>query len=225
MRYRDQENLFDSAADEGIYQAVSRAAVASVVVGVLGLLGFWLIPILVLPLVGVIFGMVALRNLRQFKGELTGQPIAFLGLALCGPTLVIAPALHAYVYATEVPEGYERINFSQLKSPYVDADIPPESAMELNGKHVFLKGYIHPSSIASNSARRFVLVPDLGTCCFGGQPKLTHMVEVSLNGETFARYGRRQVKLAGTLIVDSQLKPVSDLQGVFYQLKADVYRD
>ncbi len=225
MRYSAQENLFESAADEGIYQAVSRAAVASCVLGVMGLLGFWLVPILVLPFLGVIFASVAFRNLARLKDELTGRPIAIAGLILNSLTLAIAPALHIYTYVTEVPAGYERINFSQLKSPYIDADLPPESAMELDGKHVFLKGYIHPTSIASNSARRFVLVPDLGTCCFGGQPKLTHMVEVTLNGDTFARYGMRQVKLAGTLSVDGQLKPVSDLQGVFYQLKADVYRD
>ncbi|MDZ4850620.1 MAG: DUF3299 domain-containing protein [Pirellulaceae bacterium] len=219
------ENSFSSTADEGVYQAVSRAAIASCVLGVMGILSFWLVPILLLPVLGFVFAIIGFRNLRRYKGELTGRPAAILGLAICGITLAIAPALHAYVYVTEVPEGYERINFSQLKSPYIDADIPPESAMELNGKSVFLKGYIHPTSIASSSARRFVLVPDLGTCCFGGQPKLTHMVEVTLSGDKFASYGMRQVKLAGTLLVDNQLKPVSDLQGVYYQLKADVYRD
>jgi len=181
--------------------------------------------LLLLPLLGMVFAIIGLRNLRRFTGELTGRPIAIAGLLLSGLTLAVAPALHVYTYVTEVPEGYQRVFFSQLKSPYVDADIPPESAMELNGKQVFLKGYIHPTSIASSSARRFVLVPDLGTCCFGGQPKLTHMIEVTLNGDAFARYGMRQVKLAGTLLVDNQLKPMADLQGVYYQLKADVYRD
>ncbi len=225
MRYIDQESLFESTGDEGIYQAVSRAAVASCVLGVMGVLGFWLVPILVLPVLGFVFAIVAFRNLRRLKDELTGRPIAIAGLAINCVTLAFAPALHIHTYMTEVPEGYERISFTQLKSPFSDADMPPESAMQLVGKQVFLKGYIHPTSIASSSARRFVLVPDLGTCCFGGQPKLTHMVEVTLSGDKFAKYGMRQVKLAGTLSVDDQLKPLSDFQGVFYQLKADVYRD
>jgi hypothetical protein len=220
-----QNIAFDSASDIDVYKAVSRAAVSSCVLGVMGLLSYWFVPLLLLPLLGLIFAIIGLRNLQRYAGELTGRAIAIIGLLVCGTTLVIAPALHAYTYVTEVPEGYQRVFFSQLKSPYADADVPPESAMELDGKQVFLKGYIHPTSIASNSARQFVLVPDLGTCCFGGQPKLTHMVEVTLNGDAFARYGMRQVKLAGTLTVDNQLKPVNDLQGVFYQLKADVYRD
>ncbi len=220
-----QNISFDPASDIDVYKAVSRAAVSSCVLGVMGVLSFWLVPLLALPVLGLVLALVGMRNLRRYSGELTGLPIAIAGLLLCGVTLAIAPALHFYTYVTEVPEGYQRVFFSQLKSPYVDADIPPETAMELNGKQVFLKGYIHPTSIASNSARQFVLVPDLGTCCFGGQPKLTHMVEVTLSGDSFARYGMRQVKLAGTLLVDSQLKPVNDLQGVFYQLKADIYRD
>jgi hypothetical protein len=225
MRSSVQENLFDSTGDTDVYQAISRAAISSCVLGVMGLLSFWLVPLLVLPILGLVFAIVGLRNLRRFSGELTGFPLAVTGMLLCGFTLALAPALHIYTYVTEVPDGYERVYFSQLKSPYIDADIPPDSAMELHGKQVFLKGYIHPTSIASSSARRFVLVPDLGTCCFGGQPKLTHMIEVTLSGDKFARYGMRQVKLAGTLLVDNQLKPVADLQGVYYQLKADVYRD
>ncbi len=124
-----------------------------------------------------------------------------------------------------MPKGYERISFTQLKSPISEVDLPPTTALELDGKQVFLKGYIHPTSIASTAARTFVLVPDLGTCCFGGQPKLTHMVEVTLTGDYFAKYAMRQVKLAGTLRVDQHLKPIPSLQGVFYQLKADIYQD
>ena len=51
--------------------------------------------------------------------------------------------------------------------------------MELNGKKIFMKGYVYPDGQRTN-IKRFVLVADLGTCCFGGQPKLTHMVEVTL---------------------------------------------
>ncbi len=70
-----------------------------------------------------------------------------------------------------------------------------------------------------------MLVPDLGTCCFGGQPNVDDMVEVTLGGDDFAKYKMRQVKLAGTLMVDQHLKPIEGLEGVLFQLKADVYRD
>jgi uncharacterized protein YhbP (UPF0306 family) len=50
------------------------------------------------------------------------------------------------------------------------------------------------------------------------------MVEITLSGDTFARYAMRQVQVAGTLRVDSQLKPIADLQGVYYQMAAEIYR-
>ncbi len=69
-----------------------------------------------------------------------------------------------------------------------------------------------------------MLVPDLGTCCFGGQPPLTHMIEVSLSGDQYATRSLRQQKLAGTLKVNKDLKPIEGLTGVFYQLKADILK-
>ncbi len=73
----------------------------------------------------------------------------------------------------------------------------------------------------SARAKKFVLVPDLGTCCFGGQPPLTHMIEVTLSGDDVAKKGYRKQKLSGTLNVNTQLKPIEGLQGVYYTLKAD----
>jgi hypothetical protein len=73
-------------------------------------------------------------------------------------------------------------------------------------------------------AKKFVLVPDLGTCCFGGQPPLTHMIEVSLSGEEYARKSYRKQRLAGTLHVNRSLKPIEGLTGVYYQLKADILK-
>jgi hypothetical protein len=206
------------------YRAVSRSAVASLLLGVLGLLGFSFYPMLLFPILAGVVGAVSLGQFRKYPRELTGKPLAQLGLGLGLATLAIAPAVHIYTYLTEVPEGYARVSFSQLKSPYIDADVPPPTALELDGKPIFLKGYILPSSIASSSVNRFVLVPDIATCCFGGQPKMTHMVEVTLDSETTARFRLRQVKLAGTFHVDEQADPQANMQGGFYQLKADIYR-
>jgi hypothetical protein len=210
--------------DDGVYRAVSRSAVAAMVLSVLGLLAFWFVPLLVLPTVSILLGVVSLAQFRRYPDEITGKPIAQLAMFVSIATLVGATALHIYIYCTEVPEGYERISFSQLKSPYIELDYPPESAMALNGKQVFLKGYILPTSVTSGSANRFVIVPDIATCCFGGQPKLTHMVEVQLTGDAIAKFRLKQVRLAGTLRVDSHIEPHATLQGTFYQLKADVYR-
>ena len=85
--------------------------------------------------------------------------------------------MHTYIYLTEVPEGYTRVHFYELQQEAGGPDQPTEKAFEIDGQPIFLKGYIHPSS-GSGLLKRFILVPDLGTCCFGGQPKSSDMIEV-----------------------------------------------
>lgn len=211
-----------SSSDDLIYQSLSRAAVGSVVMAVLGLLSFLLVGMLLLPVVALLLAISALLSIRKYPDELLGKPLAVTGLAMSGLTLCLSPAYHAYVYATEVPPGYERIAFSSLTSPTGAADQPPAAALSLDGQQVFVKGYIHPTSMDSPRAKKFVLVPDLGTCCFGGQPPLTHMIEVTLTGDNFASRSMRKQKLAGTLHVNRTLKPVDGLEGVYYTLKADL---
>jgi len=88
---------------------------------------------------------------------------------------------------------------------------------------VFIKGYVYPDGQQYN-IKRFILIPDMGTCCFGGQPKLTDMVEVTLRDPLRTVFERRKRRLAGTLSVDLRLKPVSGLGGVYYRLDAEYVR-
>jgi hypothetical protein len=213
-----------SGSEADVYRSVSRAAIASLVLGVLGLASFPVLFLIILPMMGVVFAILAFAAFRRFPDEMLGKPLAVVGLMLCGATCLLAPTYHVYVYMTEVPEGYERTDFSSLKSGLGQPDLPPAAAMELDGKKIFIKGYIHPTSMDTMLAKRFVLVPDLGTCCFGGQPPLTHMIEVSLSGDQRARKSYRKQRLAGTLSVNPDLKPIEGLTGVFYQLRADILK-
>jgi len=205
-----------------VYQSVSRAAVAALILSVLGLLSFLLIGLLLLPVAALVLAINALMSIRRYPNELLGKPMAWIGLGLAGGTLALAPAYHAYIYATEVPAGYERIAFATLTSPTGAPDMPPPQALSLDGQQVFVKGYIHPTSMDAPRAKKFVLVPDLGTCCFGGQPPLTHMIEVTLSGDQVAHKSMRKQKLAGTLRVNRALKPIDGLEGVYYTLRADL---
>jgi hypothetical protein len=69
--------------------------------------------------------------------------------------------------------------------------------------------------------KRFVLIPDLGTCCFGGDPKETDMVLVTLREPQRTQYNQRRRKLTGVLKVDPKLTPVQGVRGVYYQLDAE----
>lgn len=209
------------------YRALSRGAVTSFALTILSLLMVYFWPgTLFLPLLGTLLGFASVRAIRRYPGELSGRGMAWTGALGSLFLLVSAAAYHITVYVTEVPDGYTRISFEQLQPDPARPDMyVPQSALALDGKQVFVKGYIHPSVSGLGPVNQFVLVPDLGTCCFGGQPKLTDMIEVTVPGKGGAvQYSRRKQKLAGTLKVDTRLKRVDGLTGVFYQLQADVVR-
>lgn len=209
------------SGNDAPYRTVSRAAVFSLILGLAGfasLLSPWMI---VIPICGLICGVVALANIKRYPLELSGSGLAKLGLAISAVLGVTSPSYHTYVYFTEVPDGYERVSFWVLSTKSYEPDYPSKDALSLNGKSVFIKGYIHPTSVSSSKANKFILIPDLGTCCFGGQPRLTDMIEVTLPNNQSVKPSLRQIKLAGVLKVDTNIKPVKELQGVFYQLKAD----
>ncbi len=211
-------------AEEFGYQQLSRSAVVGAVLAALSILSFWFAPLLFLAVCGLIFGIYGSRNISRYPDELTGKAIALGAVLLSGLMLIIAPVHHAYVYATEVPEGYQRISFSELKSPLGAPEIPPKNAYAYDEQKVFLKGYVHLASCASSRVKNFILVPDLGTCCFGTQPPLTHMIEVTLTGDQTIEPSLRKLRLAGTLFVERQLKPLSSVDGVYYQLRVDQIR-
>jgi hypothetical protein len=206
------------------YRAISKAAVVSLAFGVMSL-SVLLSPVLLfLPVVSIVFGLIALSNIRRYPDELTGRSAAAVATVLSGFLLIGGVVLHAYIYATEVPPGHVRISFQDLQ-PTDDAPHLPVSprALELNGKKVFVKGYVYPDGQQYNITD-FILVRDMGTCCFGGQPPLTHMIEVSLRGPNGIEYALRKRKLAGTLTVNTRLKPVPGLGGVYFRLDADYVR-
>lgn len=216
-------SALDPAVEEGFepYRAVSRGAVVSLVIGLLSPLALAFPLLVVLALLGFILGLVALSSIRRYPMELTGKSIALVGCVLSGVFFAVATTLHAYEYATEVPEGYTRISFANLQPVPEHPELPvsPE-ALQLHGKKIFVKGYVYPDG-QKNNIKRFILVPDMGTCCFGGQPKLTDMIEVTLPGSERIAYSMRKRKLGGVLQVDTRLKPISGVNGVFYQLEAD----
>ncbi|MEX0818497.1 MAG: DUF3299 domain-containing protein [Pirellulaceae bacterium] len=215
-----------SAREEGFepYRAISKSAVVSVVLGLFAILGLYSAPMLVLALVAAILGITGYRSVVRYPDELTGKTLAIVG-ALLGSCLFLGGiAKHSYVYATEVPEGHLRISFADLQPDKNNPRMPvPPKALEFDGQKIFVKGYLYPDGQQYN-IKRFVLVPDLGTCCFGGQPKLTDMIEVTLEEPLQTAYSMKKRKLAGELNVDMTLKPVSGLNGVYYQLKANHLR-
>ncbi len=207
------------------YRSLSFSAIVALLFGFISvptaLAAHFNAGILIVPLIGMMVGIFAVLKLRRRADELTGMSAAKTGLILCTVVFFGGVVWGSYSYATEVPDGYERISFVELQPDprYPQLPIPP-SAMELHEKHVFVKGYVYPDGQSTN-IKQFVLVPDMGTCCFGGQPKLTDMIQVTLRDPHRIEYSYYHRKLAGTLLVSPYKKVVESLDGVYYQLDAE----
>jgi hypothetical protein len=206
------------------YRSVSKAAIASLVLGLIAVAALLFPPLLVVPAAGIACGAAALLNIRRFPLELAGKVPAVAGVVLSTALFASGSVLHSVVYLTEVPEGYQRVSFADLQPVKRRPELPVSpSALELSGQKVYVKGYVYPDGRQDN-IKQFVLVRDMGTCCFGGQPPLTHMILVTLQDPLRVEYALRKRGLGGVLKVDTQKKPVTGLDGVYYQLDADYLR-
>src|SRR5262245_22066565 len=167
------------AAEITQYRSISRAAIVSLVLGVVSVAALAFSSLLVLPVVGVVLGLVGLSTIRRYPAEYTGAKIAASGIGLCSLLFVAGVSWHTYDYMTELPPGHIRTGFWELQPDPDHPELPvsPKS-LELSGKKVLIKGYVHPGVASRGKVDRFILVPDMGTCCFGGDPKATDMIEV-----------------------------------------------
>lgn len=226
--YSPVDSGFSEAAEvvEQPYRALSRGAIISIVLFVLGLPGLvpTFMPMLIFALFGLATGILAIQTVRRYPAEYTGGLLAQVGVLLNTMLIVGGASLHTYIYLTEVPEGYERVGFYELQMPEKFADAPTVKAREIDGKDIFLKGYIHPAS-GDGQLNRFVLVPDLGTCCFGGEPRSSSMIEVTLPPGETVRASLLKMKLAGKFVVNQFVQTSREFDNpVFYRLQADIVK-
>lgn len=204
--------------DYGAYRVLAPSAVVSLVLGVTGFTAFlnwWLVAPAVL---GLILGIWSLRSISQRPTELTGKPLAWAGTVLSGFCVVGGPSYLLHEWMTEVPEGYVRISYDDLQpGERMPEYQPPQSAFDVHGKDVFIKGYVLAGN-RQTGITSFILVRDQGDCCFGGNPKLTDRILVRLRpGQSFT-YTNRLQKIIGRF----QVKPAAaiDVAGnVIYQLE------
>jgi len=207
------------------YRALSTSAVASFIVGLLACTAILDWSLVTIPLIGVSLSIFALVKIKRHSDELTGRGLARAGLVLSLVFGVVGPSWLAYEFATEVPRGYARVSYAELQPDpaQVGQQVPP-GAMDLEGKKIFIKGFIYPGR-EKDGIRQFLLVRDQGDCCFGGNPKLTDRIQVTLEDPLRLKFESRLHKVGGTFHVAPANTAVSGAKGgVFYHLEADYLR-
>jgi len=230
-RWRPAETAADTpagaedAADENEFQAyksLSPLAIVTVVFGLASIMSIVTVVMLFVPLLGLLVGHAAHVSIRRRELETTGAALAKVGMVLCVGWLGVSAARHFIWPPLKPPKGYELVSFYELQ-PNKEAPLLPFSkqALSLHGKKVFVRGYVHPNMKRKNISK-FVLVPDMKTCCFGGKPKDTDMIEVKLSDGLSIDYSTRRRGIGGTFVLHRRMKGrTDDLQGVYFELLAD----
>lgn len=194
------------AYDEGPrtfdYKPVPILAPVSLFFGLSSLLAFLTIAGLPVALIGLFLSAICLLKIRRFAGEYGGGTLAWGGLLLSAVSFFGGTAVQSVAYATEVPEGYSRLNFTDhiSKKGFVVENgyaMPHPDVMALDGKKVFLKGYMYPTR-QTEGITAFVFCRDSGDCCFGGQPKVQDMIVVRMDGDKTTEFANGLVSVAGT---------------------------
>jgi hypothetical protein len=197
------------------YRPLNLAAVASIVFGLLSSLVFVAgrdtlesaLMMTPLPLIGIALGVRAIVRIRANPDHASGFGAAAVGIGLSAAFLASGLAFASYVHATEVPTGYTRTSFADLKPDDVDLRgshlVPPEIAA-LDGKKVFIKGYFRPdSSRYTRNVKQFLLVRDNNQCCFGdlSTVQFFDQMAVALVDDLTVDYKPGLYRMGGTLRV------------------------
>lgn len=202
------------------YRALCPQAVASVVAGALSILTVlhWLLA--VVPLVGIGLGVKALKRIRQAPSEWTGLGVARLGIGLSVALWVVGYGWLLFARVREVPYGYQLVSYETLQPDPKSPAMPiPQSALDMQDKKVFVKGFMQPRR-QQTGIKEFILSPTNGECAYCiPNPKRTEMIHVVLQGDLEAIYTTRQIGVGGRFQVDPQ-----DPGAVPYTLEADVLK-
>ncbi|MEC8389066.1 MAG: hypothetical protein VXZ49_00150 [Planctomycetota bacterium] len=199
----------------------SRAAVVGFVISLISLASHIDVRLAAIAPLASVFGVYGLISIRKYPNELTGVKLALIAV-FAGPTLFVGSILFFQIkIRLEVPEGYSLMTWREL-APDEKTPLFPisEKARTYQGKMVYVRGYVYPST-RKNNLKKFILVRDSGTCCFGGQPKLTDMIVVDFVNEKRVDYSMWPRGLGGKFIVQVPERDFSGLKLGAYYLKAD----
>jgi hypothetical protein len=145
-------------------------------------------------------------------------------VALAVTFSIVGYAWLLHAQAKEVPYGYTAVSYYDLQAdPEVRGQWVPPYAQTLDGKKVFVKGYMYPTRQPSG-LKTFVISRDNGSCPYClPNPRPTDLIQVELSGDLRINYTDRLLHIGGVLHVQPEPKPGA-LPGVAYRLVADYLR-
>jgi hypothetical protein len=202
------------------YRAVHWEAVTSLVLAALS-------PIVVLhwvftavPGTAILLGWLALRKIDRAPEEYTGQRMAWIGIRAAAVVLILG-VVWLVIRGNPVPPGYRRVDYSELaidpKAP--QEIIPPRVKEELEGKNIYIEGYMVPGR-QHLALTRFVLCRTSDQCRFKvPTPEKRELIRIECTGDMTVDYSDRLVGVGGRLRTDP-----NEPHGMPYLIEADYFR-
>ncbi len=211
------QKAFTPEVGEFNYRPVPIFAPVALFLGLCSFLGLFALVGLGVGLFGLLLGLVCIYHIGRAKGELGGMGLAIAGFTLSTVFFVSGTVAHVHAYRVELPPGFERVNFSReisKKGFRIEGAgmVPHPDLKQLNGKKIFLKGYMYPEQQTENLTG-FLLVKDNQQCCFGGNPSLNDMILVKMAKGNSVNFDQGLVAVAGTFhALGRPLKGPAELQ-------------
>lgn len=210
------------------YRPVPVTVPVALFFGVSGLLALLTFAGLPVALIGLVLSAWCLLKIHRSAGEYGGKWLALIALVLSAGSFVGGSVIQSVAYATEVPQGHARLNFTEdiaRKGLVVENGkiTAPAEVAALDGSAVFLKGYMFPSRL-TQGLPAFVFCRDSGDCCFGGTPKTEDMIYVRMAEGHTTDYFPGLVSVAGTFQLrrdqSGDLATISEVGQPIYEMTA-----
>jgi hypothetical protein len=220
-RYRGRDRRGRMPDPHAHYREVNRFAVIGVVLGALSILTMFGWFFGVLPLAGIVLGILALRQIDAAPGDMTGRGFAIAGIVLSAVLWIVGTGYIVFVAINEVPVGYTVLTFEDLQpNPDNAGELIPQKILDLEDKYVYIKGYMYPGR-QNTGIQQFVLVPSRFHCQFCQRDlKSTEMVQVSTVGDLLADFAVNKTGVGGKFHVDLG-EATRPLGGLPYKIEAD----
>jgi hypothetical protein len=98
----------------------------------------------------------------------------------------------------------------------------PADVVRWNAKRVRASGYLNPDR-ETRALKRFYLVKDRSSCCFGKRPQLTHYIDVTLKPGRTIDYTTDPVSVEGLFVAEERWDGDWPL-GLYWMTDAEVVK-
>ena len=214
--YHEYDEVRPEEADQ--YRAIGSLAITSFVFGLLSFLSFFSGFLLILPVLGLVFGVLSARKIIAMPTIMGGLRLTVAGMVLSFLFGCLGLWYQHYIYFYVTPTGYKELTFLDFAAGSSGA-VPNEIAA-LGDQKVFVTGYMYPQKL-QDGIEKFALVRTLTPSKFGGAtPDPTDMILVEIKTGEKISYRAKPIRIGGTLKVRRDFS----YDKLPYTIEADIVR-